>query len=63
MQRDFFFNFKTFNELGNPFLEESSDLYKLETKEVADPESVNIENLLSIGLKQFPRTTNKRRTD
>ena len=71
MQRDFFENFKslvkTFNELGNPFLEESSDLYKLDTKEVADPESANIENLLSTGLKQYEsfleRLTNEGQTD
>ena len=44
---------KTFSELGNPFLEKSSDLYKLEGKEVADPESANIENPLSIGLKEY----------
>ena len=51
------FNFKslvkTLNELGNPFLKESRDLYKLDTKEVADPESANSENPLNIGLKQY----------
>ena len=67
MQKDFLENFeslvKLFSELGNPFLEESGDLYKLDTKEVADPESADIENLLSIGLKQYEsfleRLTNK----
>ena len=51
------FNFKslvkTLSELGNPFLKESRDLYKLDTKEVADPESANSENPLNIGLKQY----------
>lgn len=44
---------KTVNDFGNPFLEDSSDLYKLDTKDVVDSEIAAIETLREIGLRQY----------
>ena len=44
---------KAVNDFGNPFLEESSDLYKLDTKDVVDSEIAAINTLRDIGAKQY----------
>ena len=44
----------TLEELGNPFLEESTDLIALDTKEMASTSSVQtVQNAKIIGHKQF----------
>ena len=59
-QKEFFAKVRklkeTLLELGNPFEEESADLYALDTKEVADS-SVNetMKQLASVGQKQFDK--------
>ena len=42
------------NELGNPFLDDSGDLYALDTKEVANQNAVKtLRQVQDIGVKQF----------
>ena len=42
------------NELGNPFLDDSGDLYALDTKEVANQNAVKtFRQVQDIGVKQF----------
>ena len=44
---------KAIEDFGNPFLEESSDLYKLDSKDVVNSEVARIDNLKDIGIQQY----------
>ena len=45
---------KVIEELGNPFLEESTDLVRLDTRDIADPTVVStVQQAEEIGKKQY----------
>ena len=51
------------NYFGNPFLEESSDLYKLDSKDIVTSEIAEIDTLKDIGLQQYNEFLNRITTE